>query len=286
MSAQAAPAAAAQAAGRGTVPRQDGDTVVPVPHPGSAIHAWGIPEHPAVPYTWGTPSPPWGMLPLHMGHPRKAPPGLPPSTQGTLSSSPPAQGTAVPALILPRASPSVQGTQESPPRAAPLPQGGLLPSTPGPQFCSPLGLSLSIWGGCQSPPHCHGGCRRQGAPGRLPWGDPHPRKAPSGPPIFREASLQAGHPGSPLIPRTHPPPQKVAHKADPPHSGYPKKAPLAPFLPQDTPKRNAGPILHPRKAPLGPPISTQGTPARVPRSPLPSRASPGLNPTPESCPRG
>lgn len=70
VSAQAAPAALAQATGVGTVPRQDGDAMVPLPH------AWGIPAHPAVPYTQGTPVPtslPWGMLPLHTGSSWSAP---------------------------------------------------------------------------------------------------------------------------------------------------------------------------------------------------------------------
>lgn len=70
----------------GTAPRQDGDTGVPLPHPGSATHAWGTLEHPpvpprAVPHTWGTPvttTLPWGMLPLHTGHPERHLPVWPP----------------------------------------------------------------------------------------------------------------------------------------------------------------------------------------------------------------
>lgn len=114
-----------------------------------------------------------------------APPGLRPVTQSTLGPSPPTQGAAASALISPRAgSPSTQGTQESPspPEQPPFHRWGgcsLLPQ--GTQFCSPLGLPLSIWGGILSPPHCHRGCSPLHAGGLqegFPGAGPQPRKAP------------------------------------------------------------------------------------------------------------
>lgn len=110
-----------------------------------------------------------GRCPSIWGTPERHLPVCPPPRRAPQAHLPP------PRYCLGLVHPPNRALRKAPPSASGQPpfHGGCCSLPPqGTQFCLPLGLPLSIWGGTWSPPHCHGGCSppaRQGASGRLPW---------------------------------------------------------------------------------------------------------------------